>query len=1112
MRRGISGGQKKRLTLGEMLVGPARVFFMDGISTGLDSSTTYQIVSSIRKSVQTFQETALISLLQPAPETYALFDDIILLSDGQIVYQGPCDNALEFFEYMGFKCPERKEAADFLQEVTSRKDQPAYWARENQSYRYVTAKEFARAFWTFHVGRRLKDELDIPFDKDKCHSNVLTKEKYGISNKELFKVLASREYLLMKRNSLIYIFKMVQLTFIALIAMTMFLRTQMPKRNLQDGGIFLGALFLTLMMIMFNGYIELALSVMKLPVFFKQRNSLFFPAWAYTFPIWILKTPVSFVEVAIWVVLTYYPMGLDSDITRFFKQYLLLLCVNQAACAVFQFLAAVGRTIIVANTIGTFMLLTMFIMGGFVVSRVNIPSWGSWTYWTSPMMYGQNAIAVNEFLGKSWSQLISPNSSDSVGVTVLKLRGLFPESYWYWIGVGASIGYAILFNVLCTLALTYLQTYGKHTNLSEEAFSERNASIQGGQLIELSSGTSIDGNKRVFNGTRKHGMILPFKQVHMTFENISYDVDMPKQMKGQGIFGERLEILRGVSGVFKPGVLVAVMGVTGAGKTTLMDVLAGRKTGGYIKGKITISGYPKKQETFARIAGYCEQTDIHSPQLTVFESLQYSSWLRLPPNVNSATKEMFVDEIMELVELNQLRNALVGLSGVNGLSIEQRKRLTIAVELVANPSIIFMDEPTTGLDARAAAIVMRTVRNTVDTGRTVVCTIHQPSVDIFDTFDELILLKQGGEEIYSGPLGRHCSHLINYFEGIPGVSKIKEGYNPATWMLEVTSIAQEDALGIDFTNMYKNSELYKQNKAVIEELSTPAQGSIDLHFDSKYSQPFFTQCIACLWKQHLSYWRNPTYTALRLYITAAIALILGALCWNMGSKPDKVQDLLNSVGSMYVTVAFLGASNATLVQPIVDTERTVFYRERAAGMYSAFPYAFGQVAIEIPHVLLQIIVYVSIVYPMMGFEWTVSKFFWYTFFTYFSLLYFTFYGMMAVAITPNHSIAGIVSSAFYLLWNLFSGFIVPISRIPVWWKWYYYVCPVAWTIYGLVVSQYGDKDDILDNGSSVKEFLESYFGFKEDYIGNVAGIVFGFSVMFGVIFAFSIKAFNFQKR
>ena len=113
-----------------------------------------------------------------------------------------------------------------------------------------------------------------------------------------------------------------------------------------------------------------------------------------------------------------------------------------------------------------------------------------------------------------------------------------------------------------------------------------------------------------------------------------------------------------------------------------------------------------------------------------FQNLGFYSWM-----------QMFIEEVMELVELKPLRQAIVGLPGVSGLSTEQRKRLTIAVELVANPSIIFVDEPTSGLDARAAAIVMRTVRNTVDTGRTVVCTIHQPSIDIFEAFDEVRNLK-----------------------------------------------------------------------------------------------------------------------------------------------------------------------------------------------------------------------------------------------------------------------------------------------------------------------------------------------------------------------------------
>ena len=113
-----------------------------------------------------------------------------------------------------------------------------------------------------------------------------------------------------------------------------------------------------------------------------------------------------------------------------------------------------------------------------------------------------------------------------------------------------------------------------------------------------------------------------------------------QEMKAQGVQEDRLELLKGVSGSFRPGVLTALMGVSGAGKTTLMDVLAGRKTGGYIEGDISISGYPKKQETFARISGYCEQNDIHSPQVTVYESLLFSAWLRLPKDVDSKKRKV----------------------------------------------------------------------------------------------------------------------------------------------------------------------------------------------------------------------------------------------------------------------------------------------------------------------------------------------------------------------------------------------------------------------------------------------------------------------------------------
>ncbi|KAG6389558.1 hypothetical protein SASPL_151029 [Salvia splendens] len=1100
MVRGISGGQKKRVTTGEMLVGPARALFMDEISTGLDSSTTFQIVNMLRQQVHIMKGTAFISLLQPAPETYALFDDIVLLSDGQVVYQGPRDDVLVFFESMGFKCPERKGVADFLQEVTSKKDQQQYWARRDEPYRYIPVKEFAAAFKSSVSGERVSQELSVPFDRSKSHPAALTTEKYGLGSKEMLKACTDREYLLMKRNSFVYFFKLFQITIISLVAMAVFFRTEMSKDNVADGGVYTGALFFTVIMVMFNGMSELAMTIYKLPVFYKQRDMFFFPPWAYAIPSWVLKIPITFVEVGIWVFLTYYVIGFDPNVSRFLKQYLLLLVVHQAASALFRFIGAAGRNMIVANTFGLFALLLLFALGGFVLSREDVKSWWIWGYYASPLMYFQNAIMVNEFTGHSWSRMVN---GTKLGVVLMESQGFYPQTYWYWIGVGASVGFIWLFNILYLASLTYLNAFDKPQAVLPELEDEG-----------VAVGSSSTGGDVVVTGNNNRGMVLPFEPHSITFDDIRYSVDMPPEMKAQGATEDRLELLKGVSGAFRPGVLTALMGVSGAGKTTLMDVLAGRKTGGYIDGEITISGYPKNQATFARISGYCEQNDIHSPNVTVYESLVYSAWLRLPKEVESETRKMFIEEVMELVELTNLRGALVGLPGVNGLSTEQRKRLTIAVELVANPSIIFMDEPTSGLDARAAAIVMRTVRNTVNTGRTVVCTIHQPSIDIFEAFDELFLMKRGGEEIYVGPLGRQSTHLIKYFESVEGVSKIKDGYNPATWMLEATTSAQELLLGVDFVDHYKKSDLYQRNKALIKELSVPRPGTKDLYFPTQYSQSFLTQCIACLWKQHWSYWRNPPYTAVRFLFTTFIALIFGTMFWDLGSKWKTQQDLLNAMGSMYASINFLGFQYGSTVQPVVAIERTVFYRERAAGMYSALPYAFSQFLIEIPYVFVQSVVYGLIVYSMMGFDWTAEKFFWFLFFFFFSLLYFVLYGMMTVAVTPNHNVAAIISSFFYGIWNLFSGFVIPRPRMPIWVRWYYWATPMAYTLYGMIVTQFGEIEDFMSDqaDTTVKQFLKDYFGFERSQLGLVAGVLLGFVALFTFIFAFSIRTFNFQRR
>ncbi|KAF1863633.1 hypothetical protein Lal_00030702 [Lupinus albus] len=1113
MLRGVSGGQRKRVTSGEMIVGPRKTLFMDEISTGLDSSTTFQIVKCIKNFVHQMDATVLMALLQPAPETFNLFDDLVLLSEGHVIYQGPIEDVLEFFESVGFKLPSRKGIADFLQEVTSKKDQAQYWADPSKPYRFISVSEIAEAFKNSRFGSYVESMQAHPYDKSKGHPAALAKTQYAVSKWEISKACFEREVLLIRRHSFLYIFRTFQVAFVGFVTCTIFLRTRLHPTDESNGNLYLSALFFGLVHMMFNGFSELPLMITRLPVFYKQRDNLFYPAWAWSLSSWILRVPYSVIESVIWTVVVYYTVGFAPSAGRFFRYMLVLFVVHQMALGLFRMMAAIARDMVLANTFGSAALLVIFLLGGFIVPKGMIKPWWIWGYWLSPLTYGQRAITVNEFTATRW-QKKSATGDNTIGHNVLRSHSLPTQDGWYWGGLGVLVLYALFFNNMVTVALAYLDPLRKaRTVIPQDDEPEKKSSRD-----VNNQGTELRNKGR--EDTNAKGMILPFQPLTMTFHNVNYFVDMPKEISKQGIPETRLQLLSNVSGVFSPGVLTALVGSSGAGKTTLMDVLAGRKTGGYIEGDIKISGYPKEQRTFARISGYVEQNDIHSPQVTIEESLWFSASLRLPKEVSVEKRREFVEGVMKLVELDSLRNALVGMPGSSGLSTEQRKRLTIAVELVANPSIIFMDEPTSGLDARAAAIVMRTVRNTVDTGRTVVCTIHQPSIDIFEAFDELLLMKRGGRVIYGGKLGEQSQIMIEYFQGIRGISSIPDGYNPATWVLEVTTPATEERIDADFADIYRNSDQFRGVEANILQFEHPPPGSEPLKFDTIYSQNLMSQFLLCLWKQNLVYWRSPPYNAMRMFFTFVSALIFGTVFWDVGSKRSSTQDLMVVMGALYSACLFLGVNNASSVQPIVSIERTVFYREKAAGMYSPIAYAAAQGLIEVPYIAVQTILFGIITYFMVNFERTAGKFFLYLVFMFLTFTYFTFYGMMAVGLTPSQHLAAVISSAFYSLWNLLSGFLIPKSSIPGWWIWFYYICPVSWTLRGIITSQLGDVEHIIEGPGfkgTVKEYLTFSLGYEDTVngfsaVGLSVIVLIGFVLLFFGSFAVSVKVLNFQKR
>ncbi|CAI5967831.1 unnamed protein product [Closterium sp. NIES-64] len=1066
MLRGISGGQKKRVTTGVSLVGPKQVLLMDEISTGLDSSTTFLITRCLRHLTHLHAATTLVALLQPAPETYELFDDVLLLSEGHVVFHGPREQVVPFFNQLGFECPERKGEADFLQEVTSMKDQGQYWKAGagggSQPYHYVPAQAFEAAFKETQIGKATAAHLSphtlptpailLPqfsnphpsFPRSSfpnLHSpprpppGALSKRKepprrarsqaqraahLGDVPRGLRARVAPHEAQRIPLRA-----QTIQIILIALVTMTVFFRTTLDI-SLQDGNYYLGAMFFGLIMMLFNGFTELTLLVMRLPIFYRQRDTFLYPAWAWEVPMELLSLPFSAWASIIWTAVTYYVIGFAPEPGRFFMQMLLFFLIHQVAISLFRLIGALGRSMVVSNTFGSFALILLFLLGGFVLAKGDIHNVWIWAYWISPLMYGQNALAVNEFLAPRWNVgLLESRSSFStlpaslpspvpartpvqsagplfpptatMGQVLLESRSLPTDDRWLGIGVAALIAFIILFNLLTILALAYLDPLSHSTAplhcladpllplyrpslhpahlcigaawgrpqpvVSEEQLETKHAARTGEVLgtaggsrkrsTRQGKGTSsaLDryctshtaSRARVHRRQARHGAAVRRRTRSPSTTSTTSSTCPPRCALRAPPPDARLQLLRNVSGRLPPQGADGAGGRVGRGQDDADGRAGGAEDRGVHRGgRARVRASPRCTRRLPRVAGYCEQSDIHTPQVTVHESLLFSAWLRLPADVDVEVREEFVEEVMELVELDSLRDAMVGLPGVNGLSTEQRKRLTIAVELVANPSIIFLDEPTSGLDARAAAIVMRTVRNTVDTGRTVVCTIHQPSIDIFEAFDELLLMKRGGEVIYMGPLGTDSRLMIDYFQAIPGVPPIRAGYNPATWMLDISTPAMAEKLNVDFAEIFRKSDQFRRNEELIESLKTPPPGQQDLAFATKFSTSYPSQFVANLWKRSRMYWRAPDYNAVRYFFCVIMALLIGGVFFGLGKQRSTQQQLLNVMGAMYTASLFMGWNNAASVQPIVAIERTVFYRERSAGLYGAVPYALAQ--------------------------------------------------------------------------------------------------------------------------------------------------------------------------
>lgn len=292
---------------------------------------------------------------------------------------------------------------------------------------------------------------------------------------------------------------------------------------------------------------------------------------------------------------------------------------------------------------------------------------------------------------------------------------------------------------------------------------------------------------------------------------------------------------------------------------------------GVITGDMLVDGR-LRDTSFQRQTGYVRQQDLHLHTATVREALEFSALLRQSSQYTRQEKLDYVDKVIDLLNMQDYADAVVGVPG-EGLNVEQRKRLTIGVELAARPKLLlFLDEPTSGLDSQTSWSICNLMEKLTRHGQAILCTIHQPSAMLFQRFDRLLLLAQGGKTVYFGEIGRDSRTLVDYFVR-NGAPDCPPGVNPAEYMLEVIGAAPGAQTDIDWHATWRNSEEYREVQKELSRLKdlentqSPIMTDTD---DSRYDEfaaPLSTQVYLVIRRVFQQYWRTPSYVYSKVILT-----------------------------------------------------------------------------------------------------------------------------------------------------------------------------------------------------------------------------------------------------
>lgn len=1054
--RGVSGGERKRVSIGVELVKGPGILLLDEPTTGLDSAAAMDVIKSLRTLAQSGIP-VICSLLQPSQDLYEMFDYVMLMNNRRVSYFGPSSEVLSHFEEAGYHCPDDKNIAEFLLDICTPRA---------KSFADERAISDINAYYKRSAACQVVENKLWQGVSPEDHDTTILKSKTYFATGTMYQTAKCTQRALQNlfRNRRAFFARVIRAILIGLIIGTLF--WDMPFS--QAGTINrVSLLFFCITFTVMGSIASIPQVCEERRIFYHQRAAHFYRTIAYFLSSIVMDIPLTVMESFIFSTIVFWMTGMNNKGTlsiglqtgQFVLFFSILLLTSLCAKQWCRVSAAATPNLSLASSLAPAVLCIWLLFAGFLIPRSSIPIYWAPVNVISTFRYTFEALCINQFYEFSCSVDGGGSLDPNCGTNVLNSFGLNDGAAWLVGNISTLFFFYVLF---CTLTFICLKYLNFMVASAPPMFMEDLKRLIQGGASAISQARVDESDPLMASATEskyqeeqeeRHGKTL-------SFFNLTYSVT-----EATGPFAKCRKnaikiktLLHGIEGYAEPFRMIALMGASGAGKTTLLDVLAQRKTGGITVGSIMVDG-KLKDSYYNRLVGYVEQTNVFLPTQTVVETIEFNARMRLPKDLPESEKKRRIQEVLRSVELSHVASRPVGTPETGGLSPELRKKLSIACELVADPAILFLDEPTSGLDSQAAENVMKAARSVCNSGVPVICTIHQPSAELFLMFDSLLCLKPGGETIYFGELGKNAQTVLNYFGRFGLTCEARR--NPADFVLDCSGAGIQSS---DLTNpisQFQAAQAWKQSaefREANERLAVEAReaarskgGPSATGFNSPYAISLLDQLKLSVGRAFKNKFRQPQVNRIYIVTYGIMGIILGSLYFQLGE--EQVIDARNRIALIYFMIVF-SALGAIAAIPGLILQRAVYYREKPAFLRPV-AYFIATVLSELPVVMLSSLMMGLIVYFSVGMNLQEEG----LHLLIFCILYviactscvaFAMAIASAVATTEvANTLVGVSSTIF----SLFAGFIIPKESIPILWRWVHYIDFYSYALESLSINE-----------------------------------------------------------